>query len=426
MLTTKETFSMFADPVPEEGADTNSLDEAKSDAVFRGKLATVHRDESQIWRRMRLREFTIWPIHTSKHFATILIRMRRNNPDAAPQTPYDEVCQLAILEPSHHAATVRRIHRRLRAILAQDGITMAKDAFKSPWYPNQDDEYSCGLRAYKMVKEFMERITFVYSSYPDHFYATYKPVLDQKGKRRPTDIPKDKIQAYSPSGSDTGPQSGKPDAKGNGPVDSAQQLGQTEKEFQDMIWNTPFNGWINEGRVRQEMMGAAAAMGLERYEYRARLGLVPIDYMMDRDVLYDQGLKDTIPVPLEGIRSPTLLRPPKAGKAQQFGAKSAANQDKTLFGSPFQQAQAQQSGSGSGNVNDISANFAGVSIGGKNFKFGAKKDAAAAELDSPAGDAKKRRLNPEPLRQGVADRRPGLWREQKNRHDDRFGPEFGC
>ncbi|KAK8080396.1 hypothetical protein PG997_008214 [Apiospora hydei] len=169
ILSTMESAGLFLDPEVGSGNGSGdgggklsqTRDELRTDLKFQKKLDEVYRTKSKLWKRIRAREFTIWPIHTTEHFVTIILRMRRSDPNAGPSTPYDEVAQFSILEPVGNLLMVKRIHRRLRRILCHDKIRIAEDAFCGLWYPKQHDGYSCGLRAYRMAKEFMERLSWI-------------------------------------------------------------------------------------------------------------------------------------------------------------------------------------------------------------------------------------------------------------------------
>ncbi|KAK6828177.1 hypothetical protein PG987_011518 [Apiospora arundinis] len=466
LLLTLESNMMFEDPKTDIRIDSRS--ETQADSLFQRRLENVYKAFPTIWRRIRLREFTIWPIHTTKHFVTLLFRMRHSDPNAHPSSPYDECCQMAILEPTYNNAVVKRLHRRLRRILIRDGIKIAPDHFKSPWYPTQDDMHSCGLRSYRMVKEFMERLTFIYTSYPVHYYATNKPVMNRKGTNsaefpfNTNREPPSSVDSSDASDMDTSSQSSNPDAGGKGWVSSAQQMAQVEAEFSHMLWNIPFNGWLNESRVRQEMMGAAAAMSLERFDYQARLGIVPIDSMTDRDRLYDRELRlerrkreregkdddgddhldfadeiDDEPISA-AVYNPNLLRPRKPGKIQRFEGRGSINPVQNDTPSQYYQFGTQQSASmftfqaqnafsrsGVASINDAIAGLASLSIDNGFNPTTKRYSFDFADLDAMP-EAKKQRQTTKtrwassPNKQK---RRPVWWRQTKKPRD-RYGPVF--
>ncbi|KAK8042500.1 hypothetical protein PG994_012983 [Apiospora phragmitis] len=300
LLPATDSDGLFQDPEGEVvaegeggGRHLNARDEFRTDVKFQKKLEDAYKTRPKMWARIRAREFTIWPVHTTAHFVTILLRMRRRDPNGHPNTPYDEVAQFSILEP--------RTHRRLRRILNYDGITIPDDAFRGPWYPKQHDTFSCGIRAYHMAKEFMERLTWILEIWPVIFHMTNKPVVMASGGREYLENSLVRSPASSPASSTTGTAAGAP----------APSRLRAEVDFTQMLWMRPFRGTFNGDRVRQEMAIGAAFRALEFYDWQGRVAVVAVDSLTDRDFMHDEEIRrkpGDKPPPVK-VYAPNELRP---------------------------------------------------------------------------------------------------------------------
>ncbi|KAK8051836.1 hypothetical protein PG993_003221 [Apiospora rasikravindrae] len=312
ILPTRDSDDLFSDPEVGSGngngtgdgggALVKTSDEVRTDRTFQRKLDAAYRTRSKMWKRIRAREFTIWPIHTTDHFVTILLRMRRSDPNAPPSSPYDEMAQFTILEPVGNLLMVKRIHRRLRHILSRDGIRIGEDAFRGLWYPKQHDGYSCGIRAYRMAKEFMERLSWIHEIYPLIFHLTNKPVqLDIQGH---LSLQNPLTHSPVPFGRSPNPMDGP-----QGPTPSTLEA---EADFERLLWGQPFSGNFNGDRVRQEMTAGAAFRAIEFFDWEARVGVVPIRNVADRDLVHNELARRRPgapgPVPTLKFYSPRELR----------------------------------------------------------------------------------------------------------------------
>ncbi|KAK7956345.1 uncharacterized protein PG986_005567 [Apiospora aurea] len=273
ILSTMDSAGLFQDPEVRSGNGSGdgggklsqTRDELRTDLKFQKKLDEAYKTKPKLWKRIRAREFTIWPIHTTEHFVTIILRMRRSDHSVGPSTPYDEVAQFTILEPVGNLLMVKRIHRRLRRILCRDKIRIAEDAFRGLWYPKQHDGFSCGLRAYRMAKEFMERLSWILEVYPVTFHLTDKPVaLNSQGRRALQTLLTQSPALLAPSLD--------PMDTTEGPTPTA---GEAEDDFERMLWGQPFSGNFNGDRVRQEMTTNAAFRAVELVDWQARVAVVP-------------------------------------------------------------------------------------------------------------------------------------------------------
>ncbi|KAK7927307.1 hypothetical protein PG985_004305 [Apiospora marii] len=407
LLLNSDTNKLFDDPVVpgREYTDTSPFDikdEQRADAMFTKRLNEVYRSQPKLWRRIRAREFTIWPMHTTSHFVTTIMRMRRSDPYADLSTTYDEVAQFAVLEPAYNLQSIKRIHRRLRAILAKDGIKMPADAYRTPWYPRQFDDYSCGLRSYNMAKEFMERLTLIYTLLPSLGGAPPSESASSAGSAMDTDPDPD------PS---------------LGTEDPHRRI--NEPRFQRMLWDSPFNGYVNENAVREQMIGSVVCVALNRYDYQARAAIVAIDSVTDRDLMHDaelrremaikdakkEGGKSTPPPPPPPVTAKVYaageLRPQRTGKVQRFKAGQKSYNPVQNPGMSLDSALegfANMTVSGSGTAAPKKGNFAGPQ-------------------EAQQADGGKQRLT-----SGQWQRRNrSLWKQgrlRKAKRHDRYGPAF--
>ncbi|KAK8127747.1 hypothetical protein PG984_008855 [Apiospora sp. TS-2023a] len=436
LLLNNDTHKLFEDPVVpgRENTDTSPFDikdEQRADARFLKTLDTVYRNQPKLWKRIRTREFTVWSTHTSSHFVTIILRMRRSDPYADQSTRYDEVCQFAILEPTLNPQILKRVHRRVRGILSRDGIKIAPDAYRTPWHPTQSDDYSCGLRAYSMAKEFMERLTLIYTAMPVVFHATNMPVTLSNSTRQDLAAPLVSLggQSVSSEGSKQGSAMDMDEDLNPilGAMDPNRRI--NEPKFQRVLWEYPFHGYVNENAVREQMIGAVVCVALNRYDYQARAALVPIDSVTDRDLMYDQALrkqllknpdlnKNEVTIPTDAadakVYPPDDLRPQRTGKVQRF--KSGAQS--------FNPVQNPKSAPLDDDDTNAALNaFANITISETTGASPLKHGNFAGPQEAQQADAGKQQLTASQWQR----RNKGIWKQgrlRKAKRHDRYGPAF--
>lgn len=439
LLLNSDTNHLFDDPVvPGHDYASNEpfdpKDEQRADAKFNKILGEVYRSQPKLWKRIRAREFTLWPMHTSRHFVTLIIRMRRSDPYADPSTPYDEVAQFAVLEPAYNQQVIKRIHRRLRGILSKDGIKVPTNAYRAPWYPTQRDDYSCGLRSYIMAKEFMERLTLIYGLLPVVFHATNMPVVLSKSSQQDLKAPLEPLGGASVPESVSSAGSAMdmdPDPK-LGAKDPNRRI--NEAKFQRMLWEYPFNGYVNENAVRDQMIGAVACVALDRYDYQARAAIVPIDSVTDADLVLDEEIRhDLLKDPKQKhkqkqkqkkkkpeddddaspakVYAPGDLRPQRTGRVQRFHkAQQSFNPVQNPHSAPLDAAAALDG-------------FANITISGTAGAYRLKHGNFAGPMGAQQAGAGKKQLTASQWQK----KNKGNWKQgrlRKAKRHDRYGPAF--
>lgn len=120
-----------------------------SEETFQVTLKTLDVFDSDFFRRISNRQFTLWLINTGEHWASIMLHVQGG-----------QVVDYAINESGRRPVLINLIDTRLRRLLAIGGIAIipAQHQRKDIWFPTQLDGFTCGLRTYEILRVMIERI----------------------------------------------------------------------------------------------------------------------------------------------------------------------------------------------------------------------------------------------------------------------------
>ncbi|KAI3390925.1 hypothetical protein diail_8340, partial [Diaporthe ilicicola] len=176
-----------------------------SEETFQVTLSTLYVFDPDFFRRITNRQFTLWLINTGEHWVSILLHVQGG-----------QVVDYAINESGRRPFLIHLIDNRLRRLLALGGVNIlpTPGQRKDVWFPTQLDGFTCGLRAYEILRVMIERINERY-----HLHG----------------------------------------------VDDL---------YDDSLWD-PMSGDFQPSKVRQLMMGICACRAMKHQDYRARLSVTP-------------------------------------------------------------------------------------------------------------------------------------------------------
>ncbi|KAI1853345.1 hypothetical protein JX266_002051 [Neoarthrinium moseri] len=185
--------------------------EHNADKVRQSLEGTNHGGDSKLLKSIRAHEFTMWPVDVGMHWVVLILQMQQTG----GSKEFDHVAQAVIIDTDHDPLTVGFVLDRLKTVLAAGGISFARtpELLLNMWVPPQDDGWSCGLRCYAAMSEFMQRVTRLYLA---------------------------------------------------------------GKTYEDSLWE-PMPSWFLAQSVREEMAGLCAAMCVRELKYKARIAIELVD-----------------------------------------------------------------------------------------------------------------------------------------------------
>lgn len=120
-----------------------------SEEAFQVTLKTLEVFDSDFFRRISNRQFTLWLANTGEHWVSLALHVQGG-----------QVVNYAINESGRRPVLINLIDDRLRRLLAIGGIAIlpARHQRRDIWFPTQLDGFTCGLRTYEILRVMIERI----------------------------------------------------------------------------------------------------------------------------------------------------------------------------------------------------------------------------------------------------------------------------
>ncbi|KAK6085515.1 hypothetical protein SCUP515_00622 [Seiridium cupressi] len=158
-----------------EGLFTADLQqESRLDRHEKSVLGPVPRLDITTIARIRSHMYTFWPVDVGMHWVVIIMYLTK----AGRSKDFSQVAKVVIFDSEQSQTTIYMVLHRLRTILAASSITLAPEADLLPtiWTAKQDDNFSCGLRCYTVMHEFMQRITRLYMNGETYDASLWEPM----------------------------------------------------------------------------------------------------------------------------------------------------------------------------------------------------------------------------------------------------------
>lgn len=118
-------------------------------------------EEPRFFEEIRRHYFTIWPINVELHWVAIVLHVfpaPDSSPDSSPGKPR-HVVNAVVADPERDPRTTGFVWSRLLRVLSPErGFRFPSAAPQPLWYPRQTDGYTCGLRAYEIMRVLLARI----------------------------------------------------------------------------------------------------------------------------------------------------------------------------------------------------------------------------------------------------------------------------